>query len=203
MQAGSVFLSQCDSLGRRGQTSLLATDERMEADIRVVAMSLLSHRHIVVDDIRILAVSHNGQRCRGKNLIESLITIHKHITRTTTHEEFDARHTVRVELAEEAGIVVGGTKEEGVVHMTAMGCPLELVFQGFQGGGLRHGIGHLEIRCHTTSSGSTALTLNVGLLRHPWLAEMHVGINDTWENIAARGIYFLVDGEGWMVKGDG
>ena len=100
---------------------------------------------------------------------------------------------MHIQLVEKRHVIVGGAKEKRIVHMTRLRRPLELIVKGFYRCGLRRRVGHLEIRGHATSSGCTALTLYIGLLRHSWLTEVHMRVDDTRQNVTSRGIYRLVD----------
>ena len=77
-----------------------------------------------------------------------------------------------IELGEETGIVVGGTKEETVVHVALLGCEGELLFLSLQCRSLWHRIGHIEIGGDTSSGGGTALCVDIRLLSQTWLTEV-------------------------------
>ena len=72
--------------------------------------------------------------------------------------------------------------------MTGIPRTLKLIVQRVQTGSLRHTVGHVEIGGDATSSGGTALTVDVGLVRQARLAEMYVVVDDAWQHVAARGI---------------
>ena len=61
MQAGMMLLSQFYGQKRTLITSLLTTDLRMMDHFRIFAVFLLSLSHVAIDDIRILAMRHDGQ----------------------------------------------------------------------------------------------------------------------------------------------
>ena len=93
-----------------------------------------------------------------------------------------------IELGKEIGIVVGGTKEETVVHVALLGCEGELLFQSLQCRSLWHRIGHIEIGGDTSSGGGTALCVDIRLLRQTWLTEVYVVVDDAWEHKTARSV---------------
>ena len=97
-----------------------------------------------------------------------------------------------IKLGEEIGIVVGGAKEETVVHVALLGCKGELLFQSLQCRSLRHRIGHIEIGGDTSSGSGTALGIDVRLLRQTWLTEMYVVVDDAWEHKTTRSVDDLV-----------
>ena len=144
--------------------------------------------HIAIDDGRVLTMRHDGQMGRGEDALQSLITVNEHIARARAHEELDAGDAVLVELTEQVGIVICGSKEERIVHVTLFSRQTVLVFQCLQRSGLRYGVGHIEIGGDTTCGCSYALRIDVGLFRHARLTEVHVVINNAWQHIAARGI---------------
>ena len=71
--------------------------------------------------------------------------------------------------------------------MAAGSGPTELIVEGLDGGGLRHGVGHVEEGGDATCSGSTALALDVGLVGQAGLTEMHMAVNDARQDVAAVG----------------
>ena len=101
---------------------------------------------------------------------------------------------MRVETLEQGRVIIGGAKEEGVVDMTAAGSPLKLIIECLERCSLRHGVGHLKIGGHATGGSSTALAIDVGLLGHPRLTEMHMGVDDARQHKAARCIDDIVNG---------
>ena len=79
----------------------------------------------MVDDVSVLAVSHHRQLellgC-SKYSLQRFILIHQHIARAGTHKELDARYAMHIEQGKAVHIVVSGTIEETIVHMTLLGC---------------------------------------------------------------------------------
>ena len=94
MVLGGEFHSQTGAL----ITCLLAADFRMMAHLGIVAVLLLGLCHIAVDDIRILAMGHDGQWGRREDSLQGFPAVDEHIARRRTHEQFDAWNTVDVEL---------------------------------------------------------------------------------------------------------
>ena len=188
MQTGMIFPCQFHCQTRTLITSLLTTDFRMVNHLRIVAILFLRLRHIAVDDSRILAMGHNRQFRRGKDLFQSLTTIYQHITRGTTHKKFDAWDTVRIEFFKKRDIVVGSAKEETVIHVTLLCSQRELLFQGHKRSGLGHRVRHIEIGSHTTGRSRTTLGIDVGLLRQSRLTEMHMIVDDAWQYKTSRSI---------------
>ena len=93
-----------------------------------------------------------------------------------------------IQLRERLDIVVGGTIEEGVVHVTTPAGSFKLVVQGFQCSGLWLAVRHIEIARHTTGCCCPALTLYVSLLRQSRLTEMHMVVYHSRQHITTRGI---------------
>ena len=178
MQTGAILLGQFDGLTRRGQTSLLATNQCMQTHLRVFTPGLLHFLHIAVDDVGILTMGHQWQFAGLKDTFQRLLTVYQHVTRRRTHEEFHSRNTCCIQLGKAVGIIVCGAIEERIVHMALLRGQLKLLFKGFQCGGLRHTIGHVKITGHATCCCRTALTVDIGLLRQSGLTEMHVVVDN-------------------------
>ena len=98
-----------------------------------------------------------------------------------------------VESVETSHIVVGCPKEETIVHVAFLCCQREFLIKCFEGGGLRHGIGHIEETGHTPSRSGTTLTVDICLLRQSRLTEMYMIVDDTWEYKTSRSIDDLVN----------
>ena len=90
-------------------------------------------------------------------------------------------------------ISIRGAEEEAVVYMTASLCQQELLVECFQRGGLRNGIGHIEIRGDAPEGCRPTLALDIGLLRESWLTEMYMVVDDARKNKTPRGINRLVE----------
>jgi hypothetical protein len=192
MEAGLVFGGEFDGETSTLVTSLLTADLGMVGNLWVITIETLRLSHVAIDDIRIFAVGHDGQGGCGKDMFQSLTTIYKHVARGGTHEKFDTRDAMRIELWEKVCIIIGGAKEKTVVHMALPGSQSKLILQSLKGRGLRHGIGHVKVGCDTTSGSGTALCVDIGLFRQTWLPEMHMVIDDTGEHETARSIDDLV-----------
>ena len=74
----------------------------------------------------------------------------------------------------------------------------ELFVERFHRGGLRHGVRHIEIGGHATIGCCPALALDVGLARQSRLSEMHMIVDDTRNDVAARSIHLAV-GTRWCL----
>ena len=67
----------------------------------IIAIEPLEFRHIPIDNARVLTMSHDRKRIGiGKNMIECLIAVNKHIARAAAHEKLDAGNAVRIEFTE-------------------------------------------------------------------------------------------------------
>ena len=130
VQTGLVFLGKIHSLRRRSQTGLLAANQGMQTDLRVITPRFLSFLHIAVDDARVFTMGHDWQTGRGEDTVQRLIAVYQHIACAATHKELDARNAVNIQLVEERHVIVGGTKEERIVYMTLLRRPLELIVEG-------------------------------------------------------------------------
>ena len=162
----------------------------------VVAIPLLEGCHIAVDDVGILAMSHQGQveivSCL-EDAAQRLSLVDKHIASAGAHEELDTGNAMTVQLGETLHIVIGGAIEEGIVDMTFLAAESRLFGQGFERSGLRHRVGHVEIRGDAAKGCGPALTLDVGLGGESGLTEMHMVVDHSWHNKTPRGIDCLVE----------
>ena len=164
----------------------------MKAHVGVVTEALLEGFHVAVDGGGVLAMHHDGQWRQAEDAVERLVTVDEHIAGGTAHKELHAGNAVGVKLRQQVGVVVGGAEEEGVVHVALRsGQPLLLV-ECFKGGGLRHGVGHIEVAGHSSSRRGAAFAVDVGFRREAGLAEVHMVVDDARQHVAARGIDRLV-----------
>ena len=97
------------------------------------------------------------------------------------------------ELAEGIYIIIRSAIEEGVVDMTLLTSQRLLLFQRLQRGSLRIAVRHIEVAGNATGSCRTALRIDVCLFRQARLTEVYVVVDDTWQYVATRGIYRLVE----------
>jgi hypothetical protein len=192
VEVGMVLGGEFDGEAGALVAGLFAADLWMVCHLRIIAVFCLCRCHVAIDDVRILAVGHNDHGRCGKDTIQSLTTINEHIASRGTHKELDARNAMWIELGEETGIVVGGTKEETVVHVALLSCEGEFFFQSLQRRSLRHGVGHIEIGGDASNGSGTALCVDVRLLRQTWLTEMYVVVDDAWEHKTTRSVDDLV-----------
>ena len=163
------------------------------SDVRIVAILLLGRRHIAVDDGRVLAMGHNRQAGSSKDAVKGFTTVDKHVARRRPHEELDAGNAAMVKASEEVAIVVGGTEEEAIVHMTLLCRQAELLFQSLQGRCLRHAVGHIKIGGDTSGGSGTALAVDVSLVGQTRLTEVDVVVDNARQYEASRSVYRFID----------
>ena len=65
---------------------------------------------------------------------------------------------------------------------------LSLLVECLKGGRLRNGIGHFAIGSDASEGCGTAFALDVGLLGEPRFTEMHMRVDDAWQNKSPRGV---------------
>ena len=192
MQTSMMLLSQSYSQLCTFITSLSTPYFRMMCHIWIVTILLLGSSHIVINDTCILTMHHDWHISGGKYLIKSLLAINKHISRRTTHEKLNTRNTSLIKLREKRNIVVGSTKEKGIIDMALLCAQSVFLLKGFQCGGLRHRIRHVKVGRHTACRCSPALCVNIGLGCQTRLPKMYMIINNPREYKTARCIYDLV-----------
>ena len=98
-----------------------------------------------------------------------------------------------IELGEEVRIIIGGTKEERIVHVALLAGECLFLFQSLDGRSLRHGIGHIEIRGHATCRCRPTLSIDISLFRQTRLTEVHMIIDDARQNETSRGIDHFIE----------
>ncbi len=117
------------------------------------------------------------------------IIINQKIAGRRAHEHLGAGATGKaLELAQQMGIVAGAAHIEGEIAEHAVGGAGHLVGQGFGRSRQRLGVGHLEYAGHATHDGGAATGFEVFLVFGTGLAEMHLAVDDTGENVEASAI---------------
>ena len=192
MQPGSVGTGQLDGMGRRPEACLTAADERMQRHVGIVAVARLCLSHVGVYDVCVLTMHHYRHCGRAEYLAQGVVLIDKHIAGACSHKQFHARNNVPVERLYGVCIVVGGSEEEAVIHMTLLPGYPELPVEGLERRCLRHSVGHVEECGDTSESRRRALRLDVGLRRKARLAEMHMTVYHSWQDKKPCGIHLLV-----------
>ena len=84
---------------------------------------------------------------------------------------------------QQVGIVVGCAEVEGIVDEALGGGILELAFEGFEGGCLRVGVRHVHIAGHASGSGCLALGVHIGLVCEAGVAEVHMVVDDSGDEV--------------------
>ena len=69
---------------------------RMVLHGRVVAIQPLGLGHILVDELRVFAMRHDGQRRVFKDVFKRFEPVDKHVSRASTHKKLNARHAFGV-----------------------------------------------------------------------------------------------------------
>ena len=115
VQAAVVFTCQLGCQRRAGVATLPTADQRMAERRNVFPVLLLVEFQVTVYRGRIFAMRSDENRGFCKYLFQGFPTIHQHITRGGTHENFNAASRVRIDLFNLVDIVNGGTEVERVV----------------------------------------------------------------------------------------
>ena len=142
---------------------------------------------------------HNRQLRVTENLLEGILAVNEHVARARSHEQFYARHAVPVEFAGLRGIAVCRTEEERIVYVACPCRDVKFLPQGIYSGGLRHGVRHVEERCHAAVCCGAALAPDVGLLRHAWLAEVHMLVYYPRQSLCPLAVNHLGVPDVWRV----
>ena len=119
----------------------------MVSDRKIVLafVFLLEFADVVIDYRGVLAMCHQKQRRCGKELVQRLLIVHKHVACAAAHEHFHSWHPIAVHSHYCVKVVVGGSDEEGIVDAAAVPCQGKLVLKQLNACGLRHGVGHVHV----------------------------------------------------------
>ena len=198
MQAGTRFARQLHGQARRGVAGGRGADVGVLADGHIVVVGILHLIFLCVfsDDGRVLTMDGNEQVGAAEDGAQAFHAVHQHVARARTHEELDAAHARTVQAGKVAVVVVRGAEVGGVVHDAAFVQQVELGVEGFEGSGLRQGVGHVHDAGHASCSSRPAFAEDVGLVRQARVAEVHVVVDGTRQQVAASGVDGFVAGGG-------
>lgn len=191
MKSGTLFSGKTNRKGCALIASLMVADNRMETDIRIVAILLFDLRHIGIDAGCILAMAHDECWRRTEYLPERRFFIHKHTARTATHKELNARRLRGVEPLYLCQVIVRGSQIETIIHMASMLGKSITFLQKLKRGGLRHDIRHIENSCHTTSGSSPRLAFHRGFMREARLSHVNMTVNNARKQVVSIFAPFL------------
>ena len=138
---------------------------------------------------------HQWQLTGLEDTLQRFLAVNEHIARRRTHKEFDARNATAIKPGKGICIVVRGTVEERVVHMTLLCSQRKFLLQSRQRSGLRLGIRHIKEGRNASCRCCLTLCIDVGLLGQSRLTEMYVVIDNARQHIAARSVDDLIRGE--------
>ena len=194
MQTGVMAACQAYCLVRRLPAGFLAAYGGVVFDVGVVAVEGFGACHVDIDDGRVFAVGHQGQTALGaggEDGVEGAVAVYQHVAGRGTHKQLDAGYAVGVGMADERQVGGCGSGEETVVDMALVRRAFKLVVEGFEGGGLGHGVGHVHHRCHATPGSGSGLALDVGFLGESRLAHVDVLVYHAGHNETPRGVYLF------------
>ena len=83
---------------------------------------------------------------------------------------------------------MGCSEEKRIVDVAFLGSQLEFFFEGFECHGLWQRVGHVEEGGHAACRRRPALAFHVGFRCQSGLAEVHMFVDDTWQEEASCGI---------------
>lgn len=203
MQAGTRFARQLHGQARRGVAGGRGADVGVLADGHIVVVGILCLIFLCVfsDDGGVLAMDGNEQVGAAKDGAQAFHAVHQHVACARTHEELDTAHARTIQAGKVAVVVVRSAEVGGVIHDAAFVQQVELGVEGFEGSGLRQGVGHVHDAGHASCSSRPAFAEDVGLVRQARVAEVHVVVDGAWQQVAAGGVDGFVarGGEGFAV----
>ena len=112
--------------------------------VRVIAVLLPGLCHVGVYACRVLTMGHDEFRSLGKEFLQHLALVHKHVARAASHEEFHGRVLCGGHGQDFIKVVVGGAYEEAVVHVHALLGQSHALAPTLHGGCLRNHVGHVQ-----------------------------------------------------------
>ena len=157
---------------------------------------LLIFRQVLTYDVLVFAVSHNDLICASEDALQALLAVHKHVACATTHEKLHSTGPVTVYLWQFCIVVIGSPEVARIVYHRFLPQQFYLLLQRIQCGGLRQRVWHVHDGSHPSSSCCHTLRAYVSLVRQTRIAEMHVLVDDTWQQVASRGVNDLGIGVG-------
>ena len=194
---GDVQAGACCQCHLHGQTTAHDAAFRV-ADFCVVnhigvigTIALFQFLHACRDACSVFAMGHHQHRTFPKDAFQLLTLVHQHVARAASHEQFDAGNTSGVGVPYFLDVVIGGTQKEGMVHVAVAGCVCQLFLHAFQCHRLRHHIGHVHYRGHTTCCSSCRFRVHGSLSRKPGITHVYVVINDTGEQQHSAAVHHL------------
>lgn len=147
---------------------------------------------VLADGVLVLAMGgyqHAGFREDGA---QGFHPVYQHVARAGSHEQLHAAYPGLVQFLQQVDIVVGRSEVEGIVDDAFGGGVGKLLFQGFQRGGLGVAVRHVHEGGHASGCGSGCFGGHVRLVGQARVTEMHVVVNDTWNEVTAVGVYLFV-----------
>ena len=166
----------------------------MARDGRVLAIEGLDAGLVGPDARFRLAMGRHDGRGRGEQRLQGLLVVDQHVARRRAHEKLDAADTAVVGLRYFLEIVVGGSQPESIVGPRLGTGQVHLVLPGGQRHRGRVGVGHVEKGGHASRHRRHRLGGDVGLVRQPRLAEMHMGVDHPGQQPQPPGLDALHSG---------
>ena len=162
-------------------------DARIQFYLSFCSQVLAAHR-ILMNRLLIFTMRRNQARRLTEEAHQHLVFVHQHVARAAAHEQLDAAHRFRVGLHDFSKVVIGGPKIERVVGQRLLSRQVKLLLQKVLRRGLRHRVGHIHERGHAPGNGGTAFGVDVSLVRHSRLTEMHMLIDDARNQILSGAV---------------
>src|SRR5574344_359089 len=161
--------------------------------IWVITIFFLCSLHIRIYHSRILTMRHHWQSRNAEHPFKRFLTVNQHVACGRAHKELYSRHSIAVDDIQRFSVVIGSTYEESIIYDTLLSTTIHLVAPCLNGSCLRHSVGHVEIRCHTSCGSRPTLGCDVSLVCHSWFAEMHMVVNNPGKNITTRGVSHFIN----------
>ena len=157
------------------------------------------HRHIVAilgaitlnigaNYCLILAVDGNDGRHLRKQPLERRTLVDEHIAGGSAQKRLHSAHLSEIHSFHLVDVVVGGTHIETVVDVRGGSGTLVFRLESVESDSLRLGVWHVHKRGYTAHQCRTRLALDVGFVRQSRLAEVHLVVDGSRQNIVAGNI---------------
>lgn len=130
----------------------------------------------------VLAMCRDKHRAARKEVFERRWVVHEHVPGRTAHKSLDPADGSRVGFQHLVEVVIGRAEEKRVVRERGACCDGEFFGQFFLRRGGRVGVRHFHETGRTARDGRPAFGKNIRFVRKTRLAEMHLVVDDSWDD---------------------
>ncbi|KAF5036587.1 hypothetical protein DSECCO2_573560 [anaerobic digester metagenome] len=188
MQTGFLFPRQRHSVRRCFEAGFGTADGRMHRCTDFVAEKVFKRFRIPFDRLFVFAMCSYDMRRFGKKLFNGLCIVDQKISGGRTQKYFYSANRIQWRFQHFFDVVVRHAHVETVIGERILRSDFIFGFEQILCERGRFGIWHFHVRRHTTGNSRTAFGVNGCLFFHARLAEMHLVVDDTGQEIFPFGI---------------